>query len=301
MDLNKELNQNLYNDKKLLLGVSGGPDSMLLLNYFKDKNIIVCHVNYCVREDSYNDENIVREFCKNNNIKLEVLNLKNHSYKGNFENEARKLRYEFYKKIYIKNKCDFLLLAHHKDDFLETAIMQKESKRFNLYYGIKKENFLWGMNIIRPFVDMLWKNDILNLCATFNLKYALDYTNELDLYSRNKVRNRLKKLSETEKEKMYLNYVEENLKNALLETQILKLYEEWKDSNFDCDFILRNKASANYLIYAFIHKHYDEVKLSSRKINSIYQFIVSSNRTANYKLNDFVILKKIKNKLLINE
>lgn len=212
MDLNKELNQNLYNDKKLLLGVSGGPDSMLLLNYFKDKNIIVCHVNYCVREDSYNDENIVREFCKNNNIKLEVLNLKNHSYKGNFENEARKLRYEFYKKIYIKNKCDFLLLAHHKDDFLETAIMQKESKRFNLYYGIKKENFLWGMNIIRPFVDMLWKNDILNLCATFNLKYALDYTNELDLYSRNKVRNRLKKLSETEKEKMYLNYVEENLK-----------------------------------------------------------------------------------------
>lgn len=93
---------------------------------------------------------------------------------------------------------------------------------------------------------------------------------------------------------MYLNYVEENLKNALLETQILKLYEEWKDSNFDCDFILRNKASANYLIYAFIHKHYDEVKLSSRKINSIYQFIVSSNRTANYKLNDFVILKKNK-------
>jgi cell cycle protein len=82
------------------------------------------------------------------------------------------------------------------------------------------------MNIIRPFVDMFWKNDILNLCATFNLKYALDYTNELDLYSRNKVRNRLKKLSEADKEKMYLNYVEENSKNALLETQILKLYEE---------------------------------------------------------------------------
>lgn len=299
MDLNKELNQNLYNDKKLLLGVSGGPDSMLLLNYFKDKNIIVCHVNYCVRKDSYNDENIVREFCKNNNIKLEVLNLKNHSYKGNFENEARKLRYEFYQKIYIKNKCDFLLLAHHKDDFLETAIMQKESKRFNLYYGIKKENFLWGMNIIRPFVDMFWKNDILNLCATFNLKYALDYTNELDLYSRNKVRNRLKKLLETEKEKMYLNYVEENLKNALLETQILKLYEEWKKSDFDCDFILRNKALANYLIYAFVHKHYGEVKLSSRKINSIYQFIVSNNRTSKYKLNNFTILEKIKNKLLI--
>ena len=142
MDLNKELNQNLYNDKKLLLGVSGGPDSMLLLNYFKDKNIIVCHVNYCVIEDSYNDENIVREFCKKNNIKLEVLNLKNYSYKGNFENEARKLRYEFYQKVYLENNCDFLLLAHHKDDFLETAIMQKESKRFNLYYGIKKENFL---------------------------------------------------------------------------------------------------------------------------------------------------------------
>ena len=190
-----------------------------------------------------------------------------------------------------------MLLAHHKDDFLETAIMQKESKRFNLYYGIKKENFLWGMNIIRPFVDMFWKKDILNLCATFNLKYALDYKNELDLY----LRNRLKKLSETDKEKMYLNYVEENSKNALLETQILKLYEEWKDSNFDCDFILRNKSLANYLIYAFIHKHYDEVRLSSRKINSIYQFIVSNNRTSKYKLNDFVILKKIKNKLLINE
>ena len=64
MDLNKELNQNLYNDKKLLLGVSGGPDSMLLLNYFKDKNIIVCHVNYCVREIAIMMKILLENFAK---------------------------------------------------------------------------------------------------------------------------------------------------------------------------------------------------------------------------------------------
>ncbi len=71
--------------KKLLLAVSGGPDSMFLLNWYKSKNVVVAHVNYHKREDSDIDEKIVRAFCESNNIPLEVLSV-SQKHVGNFQN-----------------------------------------------------------------------------------------------------------------------------------------------------------------------------------------------------------------------
>ena len=67
-----------------LLAISGGPDSMFLLNQYKKKDIVVAHVNYNKRTDSNIDEQIVRDFCLLHNIKLEVLNIKE-TPKGNFQ------------------------------------------------------------------------------------------------------------------------------------------------------------------------------------------------------------------------
>jgi tRNA(Ile)-lysidine synthase len=66
-----------------IIAVSGGVDSMFLLNQFKDENVIVAHVNYNIREDVEVDLNIVTKFCKENNLKLEVLSL-NEDHSGNF-------------------------------------------------------------------------------------------------------------------------------------------------------------------------------------------------------------------------
>ncbi|SYV97970.1 tRNA(Ile)-lysidine synthase, partial [Mycoplasmopsis edwardii] len=74
-------------NKKYLIAVSGGPDSMYLLNKYKDKDVVVATVNYNQRHDSGVDFNIVKDFCKLYNIKFEGLNLNKPDYTGgNFQN-----------------------------------------------------------------------------------------------------------------------------------------------------------------------------------------------------------------------
>jgi len=68
-----------------LLAVSGGPDSMFLLNEYKKSKIIVAHVNYNLRKSSNRDQKIVEDFCNKNNIELRTLVIKKKPV-GNLEN-----------------------------------------------------------------------------------------------------------------------------------------------------------------------------------------------------------------------
>ncbi|MDC8911595.1 tRNA lysidine(34) synthetase TilS [Metamycoplasma hyosynoviae] len=302
MEDNNLLNNLLVslNNKKVLVGVSGGPDSMFLLFLLRNyKNIVVAHVNYNKREDSTNDENIVREFCKKHEIQLEVLSLKNTYIKGNFQEIARNERYEFYKEIYDKYSCEILLLAHHKDDFLETAIMQFESKRYSFHYGIKETNRLLNMNIYRPLIHIYWKDEILELCKQNKINYAVDYTNAMDIYTRNKIRNSLKKISLVEKENLYKNYISKNNELSETENMVDKKFNEWKDKNFEVNF-LKDEKFYKELIYKLINTNYEKVLLSSKKIENIYQFLISQNRTSKYKLDNQHFLVKRKNLIIFN-
>ena len=254
---------------KFLIGVSGGPDSMYLLWHLKDLDVIVAHVNYHKRIDSDNDQKIVEEFCKTYNIPFEVLEITSHNKKGNFQAIARQERYDFYKKIYQKYNCNYLLLAHHKDD----------------------------MNIYRPILENKWKDKIQKFCDLNNIKYAIDSTNSQNIYSRNIIRNNLKKITELEKEKIYSKFCNLNQSNQGLLNIINIEYNKWKETDFDGDWI-KNSTHWEKLIFKMINEHFSDIKLSSQKINSIYQFIASSNRTSNYKLNNLNKLIKIKNKLV---
>ncbi len=105
----------------LLLAVSGGPDSMALLNDYKKSKVVVAHINYKKRADSDIDQKIVEDFCAKYEIPCEVLVVTKECV-GNFQKWARDIRYEYFKKIYQKYDCKKLLVAHHLDDFIETAI-----------------------------------------------------------------------------------------------------------------------------------------------------------------------------------
>ena len=92
---------------KIVVGVSGGPDSICLLNilYTLGANVIVCHVNHGLRENGNLDEKFVKEFCDSRNIKFFVkrINLKDKdSLNGMSTEEAgRKARYDFFDAILI--------------------------------------------------------------------------------------------------------------------------------------------------------------------------------------------------------
>ena len=86
--------------KNALVAVSGGSDSLALLDILKNKNeynLIAVHVNYNYRDSALRDETIVRNYCDKNNIKLYVKSLDSKNDKeGNFEDWARVIRYKFF-------------------------------------------------------------------------------------------------------------------------------------------------------------------------------------------------------------
>ena len=156
------------------------------------------------------------------------------------------------------------------------------------------------MNVYRPLIFAFWKSEILNLCNQDKLPYALDYTNDLDIYTRNAIRNKLKEKLTEEKTKLLNSFIKRNVENKELETLIQEKFNEWRQNEFNCNFLKDNNLWKN-LIYKFINTYFLNVELSSSKMGGIYQFIISNNRTAQYKLDDKNILFKKKNVLKISK
>ncbi len=273
-----------------LLAVSGGPDSMAMLFKYRKKDIVVAHVNYNARPDSMNDQTIVEEFCKQFDIPVKVLTL-NEKPKTNFQAWARDVRYEFFKEVYDEYSCTELLVAQHKDDFLETALMQQESNREPRYYGIKKKSQLMDMNIHRPYIDKYWKNDMLELCKIYNIPYAIDSSNDKPVYTRNKKRLELAELSLKAK-KQRLSWFK--MANRILVKKHLKVmsyYRMWKKSNFSIKrFEILHYP--NEILFEFLHEYGNNIKITADKLTSIIAFIQSENGKAEYKISSTQFIKK---------
>ena len=146
----KCLKINYPKDKTYLVAVSGGPDSMALLDMLlkENFNIIIAHVNYKTRDESDAEEAMVKEFAKSHNIKCYV-DYFDHNYKGSFEDAARKFRYNFFAKIYEKENCNGLFVGHHKDDVLETYLLKKQRNVVNESYLINEKTII---NIIIMYI-----------------------------------------------------------------------------------------------------------------------------------------------------
>ena len=175
-----------------LLACSGGPDSMALFDMLlkHNYNIIVAHVNYKTRDESDSEEQLVKDFCKTNNVTLEVKYF-DHNYSGSFEDAARKFRYAFFAEVYKKYNCAGLFVAHHKDDLIETYLMKKQRNVINESYLIKTETIINSMKVIRPLLYSFDKNEILEYCKNNNIPYGIDKTNFMDITIRNVIRREL--------------------------------------------------------------------------------------------------------------
>lgn len=160
-----------------------------LINNYKDK-IIVAHINHNVRKQSNTEELFLSNYCKDNNITFECMKITEYK-ENNFENEARKKRYKFYKEVLTKYNSSYLFLAHHADDLMETIIMKIiRGSNINGYAGIKKISYQDNYYIVRPFLDYT-KQDILEYIKKYNITYYDDYTNNDITYTRNRIRHNI--------------------------------------------------------------------------------------------------------------
>ena len=211
-------------NKNWLIGASGGPDSMALVKICLDKkiNFAIAHVNYHHRKEAEEEEEYITSFAKKHHIPIYVLNGQ-FTYSGNFEAEARRYRYNFFKEIVEKDNYDGVLVAHHKDDLLETYLMQKEKHLIPETYGLAEEIDYEGIRVCRPLLSYT-KKDLENICKDAGIKYYIDCTNNDITLARNYIRHEiLAKMSEEEKEDLLKEIQDKNKHMDMIREKVEKL------------------------------------------------------------------------------
>jgi tRNA(Ile)-lysidine synthase len=212
---NTAFQNNLWQkNSKIIVGVSGGPDSTCLLDMLcrlKDKynlELITAHVNYGLRgKDSQKDEEFVRKLAEKYGIKIYTLSpaLSRKRARRNLlpsENNLREIRYAFFEKLRKKNSFDSIAVAHNLDDQVETFLMRiiRGAGLAGLAAMKYKNN-----KIIRPLLGTNRK-EILKYLKENKLKYRIDKTNKSSAFFRNKIRNKL------------IPYLEENFNPQIKKT-----------------------------------------------------------------------------------
>lgn len=241
---------------RVLIGVSGGADSIALLEFFVsvkekyDLDICVAHIEHGIRgEDSVNDAEFVENYCKKLgvNFYLKTIDAPNLAKKAKMgvEEYSRMARYDFFNTI----ECDKIATAHNLTDNIETLLF-----RLARGTGLKGACSIPAVRgkIIRPFIEVS-SGEIRKWCNDNNMPYRVDCTNSDSAYSRNLIRLEILPLFE----KLNANY-QDNIENFI------------SDVNED---------------YAFIDNY----------VKSIYPKIVKNNEIDLPKLNelDLSIKKRI--------
>ena len=183
---------------RVVVAVSGGPDSMALLNTLinlKEKfktQLFVAHINHMIRPSADSETEFVMQFCKNKNIecfvkKVDVIK-KAKLEKISTEEAGRNARYDFFDEVYNKTKSNKIAIAHNANDNAETVIMN--IIRGTGVSGLKGIEPVRANKYIRPLIEVE-RADIEGYCTENHLDPKYDESNNENVYTRNKVRNLL--------------------------------------------------------------------------------------------------------------
>ena len=181
-------------DKKLLIAISGGIDSVVLIHLFHELEytIALAHCNFQLRgKESDGDEAFVEDLAKKLDIpvfikKFDTLQFASEE-KLSVQLAARKLRYDWFNELLHQKQYDYLLTAHHADDAVETFLINlSRGTGLDGLTGIPKQNG----KIIRPLLPFS-REQIEKYAKEQNIDWREDSTNEETKYLRNKIRHKI--------------------------------------------------------------------------------------------------------------
>lgn len=177
----------------IVLGNSGGPDSMCLLTILlrlREKyhlNIVSAHVNHNVRSESAAEKEFLMNYCKDNKVGFEAMTIERYG-DDNFHNQARKIRYNFFNDVVKKYDANYLMTAHHGDDLVETILMRMvRGSTLKGYSGFEKILDNGTFKTVRPLV-FITKDEALKFDEENNIPYVIDKSNFKGKYTRNRYR-----------------------------------------------------------------------------------------------------------------
>lgn len=187
----------IQKNNTVIVGLSGGPDSVYLLHQLhiiKDEynlTLIAAHLDHEWRKDSNKDVLFCKQLCE----KLDIIFVhgkaseleQSFKYNGSKEELGRNLRRHFFESLKNEYKADYIALAHHEDDQLETFFIRLvRGTTISGITGIKEKDDLY----IRPLLNCS-KKEILDFLKTNSIQFLTDPTNKSDEFLRNKIRNKL--------------------------------------------------------------------------------------------------------------
>lgn len=185
--------------ERVVVAVSGGPDSITLLHVLDQLNIQLClklvvaHLDHNLRRDSARDYTFVKNLSGSLKIPFfgRVLNWKKIKKEGSLEDCLRRYRYDFLFWVCRKVNATKIVLGHTQDDQAETVLMRilRGSGLYGLCAILPKRQ-LGTFEIVRPLVEVS-RRGVLDYLRENRLSYCMDTTNLEDYFMRNKIRNRL--------------------------------------------------------------------------------------------------------------
>ncbi len=308
------LNSKLDDNEYVVIALSGGPDSMALLNILMDlreeKNInIVCaHVNHNLRKESEEEKVFVEEYCKKNNIIFEYMKIE--SYKNGFsEKEARSIRYDFFDKVMSKYKARYLVTAHHGDDLIETILMRiGRGSNLKGYAGFSIESERHGYKLLKPLIYYT-KSEIMLYLDKYSIPYVLDNTNLEDNYTRNRYRHNVLPFLKEENKDVNEKYLKFSENLLLYDNYIEKVTNEYLDKIYkDNKLIISEYLKLDELIrmrilHSILYTIYkDDITLvSDSNVNEIDNIITSNKPNISIKLPNNVVINKTYDILSFND
>ena len=294
----------------IVVGVSGGPDSMALLYVLKslkkelDIRIICAHVNHNQRKESEEEEAYVRDYCRKNDILFECIKIEKWG-DDNFENEARTIRYKFFEELIDNYNAKFLMTAHHADDLMETILMRiVRGSTLKGYSGfskvVKKDNY----KIVRPFIT-LTKDEILKYAEENKIKFFIDSTNFENKHTRNRYRHQMLPFLKKENpnvHKKFLKFSETLIENSnYIDKEANKMFNKvfqngvlYIDRFIELEHVIQTK-----IIYNILERIYgdDLLIIGDAHVELIFSLIKSNKSNSIVHLPNSIIIIKAYNEI----
>lgn len=305
---------------KYILGLSGGVDSMVLLDLLVKENLVnrveIVHINHGLRKESEEEERGILEYTSKLGLqeKTHIHRLNLSVSGGSFEAEARKARYKVFKEEAVRLGCSGIITGHHGEDLVETILMRlvRGSGSKGLI-GISEFNYdnELGLNKIAGLYGYK-KKEIYAYAKDKNILYYEDYTNKDDSITRNNLRNNVLPIFEELNEKYvesferFSEYMKQDkdywdFKYKQSKAEIVKSYQ-FNGFSLNTETLSSfHDLEVNNLIYNLLSEMVGEKNVESKHVIIAKELIGKENNTDALKLSENIsIFKHGKNVVLFD-
>ena len=308
-------NIDLHYGEAVVVGVSGGPDSMALLHLLMevrktlDIKIVCAHVNHNVRAESSDEKIFVENYCKKNDIVFEFMKIEDYG-DDNFHNEARGRRYSYFSEIIKKYKARYLFTAHHGDDLMETILMRiVRGSTLKGYSGFSKVVHMGDYIILRPLINVT-KEDIYAYNKKHKISFVVDKSNEKDVYTRNRFRKYI--VPEFKKEDINVHQKFYKFSKTLMQysdyidkVAASKIKQIYPQNVLNVEKFLKEEKVIQMKIIYYILEHIyndDLMLITDRHAELLYNLIISKKSNLKIHLpNNIIAVKEYNTCVLIKE